>query len=84
MRTFDYEEFGGVPLLGVNGISIICHGRSTPKAIANAIGEAIKMVKLGVNQHIREQIDTMGQWSATIKTKALIGRWRRRSAGEKH
>jgi len=84
MRSFDYQEFGGVPLLGVNGVSIICHGQSTPRAIVNAIGEAIKMVNLQVNQHISDQINTMGQWSATIKTRALIGRWRRRSTAEKH
>jgi glycerol-3-phosphate acyltransferase PlsX len=83
-RSFDYQEFGGALLLGVNGVSVICHGRSTAKAISNAIAEAIKMVRLRLNQHISDQIDTMGQWSATVKTKALIGRWRRRSTGEKH
>jgi glycerol-3-phosphate acyltransferase PlsX len=83
IRTFDYQEFGGVPLLGVNGVSVICHGHSTPKAIANAIGEAIKMVNMRVNQHIKDQLSAMGQWSATVKTRALIGRLRRRSAGDK-
>jgi glycerol-3-phosphate acyltransferase PlsX len=82
-RIFDYQEAGGVPLLGVNGVSIICHGHSTPKAIANAIGEAIKMVNMRVNQHIKDQLSTMGQWSATVKTRALFGRLRRRSTGEK-
>jgi glycerol-3-phosphate acyltransferase PlsX len=82
-RTFDYQEFGGVPLLGVNGVSIICHGHSSPKAIANAIGEAVKLVNMRVNQHIKDQLSAMGQWSATVKTRALIGRLRRRSAGEK-
>ncbi len=33
----DYEMYGGAPLLGINGISIICHGESTPRAIKNAI-----------------------------------------------
>jgi glycerol-3-phosphate acyltransferase PlsX len=83
MRSFDYQEFGGVPLLGINGISIICHGHSTPKAIANAIGEAVKMVKLRVNDKIAEELKTLGHWSAVIRTKALIGRFRRRSSGEK-
>lgn len=83
MRTFDYQEFGGVPLLGVNGVSIICHGHSTPKAITNAIGEAIKMVKMRVNDEIREQLTTLGHWSAIIKTKALLSRFRRRSSGDK-
>lgn len=39
-RRMDYAEFGGAPLLGVNGVSIICHGRSSAKAIKNAIGRA--------------------------------------------
>ncbi|TKJ42481.1 phosphate acyltransferase PlsX [candidate division LCP-89 bacterium B3_LCP] len=81
--SFDYQEFGGVPLLGVNGVSIISHGHSTPKAITNAIGEAIKMVNLRVNEKIREQLTEMGQWSAIIKTKALLGRFRWRPSGDK-
>lgn len=84
VQTFDYQESGGVPLLGVNGVSIICHGLSTPKAIANAIGEAVKMVHLRVNHHIAEQLTAMGQWSATVKTRALIERFRKRSLGEKN
>ena len=39
-RKVDYAEYGGAPLLGVNGISIICHGRSSPKAIKNAVAMA--------------------------------------------
>ncbi len=84
IRSFDYQEFGGVPLLGVNGVSMICHGRSTPKAISNAIGEAIKMVNARVNEKIAERLTTIGHWSAIIKTKALIDRFRRRTSGEKN
>jgi glycerol-3-phosphate acyltransferase PlsX len=40
MKELDYQEHGGVPLLGVNGVSIIGHGRSTPKAIKNMIFRA--------------------------------------------
>jgi len=36
-KRVDYSEYGGAPLLGLNGTCVICHGRSTPKAIANAI-----------------------------------------------
>jgi glycerol-3-phosphate acyltransferase PlsX len=39
-RTLDYAEYGGAPLLGVNGVSIICHGGSSSRAIKNAIGVA--------------------------------------------
>jgi len=40
MKELDYQEHGGVPLLGVDGVSIIGHGRSTPKAIKNMIFRA--------------------------------------------
>ncbi len=53
-RNYDYQEYGGVPLLGVNGISIICHGRSTSKAIKNAIAVAERMSLKKVNEHIAE------------------------------
>lgn len=36
-KKVDYAEFGGAPLLGINGTGMICHGGSSPKAIANAI-----------------------------------------------
>jgi len=43
-NRFDYEEHGGVPLLGVNGISIICHGSSGPRSILNSIRLAKKCI----------------------------------------
>lgn len=58
--SFDYEEYGGVPLLGVNGISIICHGRSTSKAINNAIRVAVEIGEKQVNLHIQEQLKVRG------------------------
>ncbi|MCK4353221.1 phosphate acyltransferase PlsX [candidate division WOR-3 bacterium] len=48
----NYEEYGGALLLGTKGVTIICHGRSTSKAIRNAIYTAAKYVKSGVNEHI--------------------------------
>lgn len=45
VKEYDYSEIGGVPLLGVNGVSIICHGGSPAKAIKNAIREAKNMVE---------------------------------------
>jgi glycerol-3-phosphate acyltransferase PlsX len=42
-RRVDYEEYGGVPVLGVNNVMINCHGRSTAKAVANAILLADKL-----------------------------------------
>jgi len=54
-RLLDYTETGGAPLLGVNGIPIICHGGSPPKAIENAIRVADKAAKASMVSHfVRE------------------------------
>ena len=57
-KVFDYEEYGGAPLLGVDGVCIICHGSSSPKAIRNAVKEAIKMVSEKINQMIERELQT--------------------------
>ncbi len=51
-KRVDYAEYGGAPLLGINGIGIICHGKSSAEAIKNAILEASKMLEKQVNQKI--------------------------------
>lgn len=56
-KSVDYSEYGGAPLLGVNGICIIAHGSSSPKAIKNAIRQAGEFVKGKVNIHIQEDIE---------------------------
>ncbi len=56
----DYEEYGGAPLLGVNGVCIIGHGSSSPKAIKNAIRVAGEIVKFRVNEHITERLAECG------------------------
>lgn len=62
-RAFDYAEYGGVPLLGVNGVSIVCHGESSPKAIAKAIGVASRVVATGMVAHTAR--DLAAHWSAS-------------------
>lgn len=47
-RVLDYAEYGGAPLLGVNGVSIVCHGASSPRAIKNAIGVAVRSLESGL------------------------------------
>ncbi|MEJ2052625.1 MAG: phosphate acyltransferase PlsX [Calditrichaceae bacterium] len=59
-KVYDYEEYGGVPLLGVNGISIICHGSSGPKAIKNALKVAQNMKNRNVNTLITEKLKIEG------------------------
>ena len=56
-NQFDYEEHGGTPLLGVNGISIVCHGSSTSKAIMNSIILAQKSIKEKIIEDISKDID---------------------------
>ena len=55
-KKIDYTEYGGAPLLGVNGVCIIGHGSSTSKAIKNAIRVAGEEVVKNVNQRIIEAI----------------------------
>jgi glycerol-3-phosphate acyltransferase PlsX len=50
------EDYGGAPLLGVDGISIICHGNSTPFAITNAIRVARQLVLNDVNDQIKREL----------------------------
>jgi glycerol-3-phosphate acyltransferase PlsX len=56
-RRIDYAEYGGAPLIGINGISIISHGRSSDQAIKNAIRVAAALAKSDVNRHIHEDIE---------------------------
>ena len=57
-KTVDYSETGGAPLLGINGVCIIAHGSSTPKAIKNAILRAKELIEKKINEHIQEEIET--------------------------
>ena len=54
----DYNEYGGAPLLGVNGICIICHGSSDNRAIKNAILIALRQAKTNINQKIIERFNS--------------------------
>ncbi|MBS1518944.1 MAG: phosphate acyltransferase PlsX [Bacteroidetes bacterium] len=60
LKDFDYQEYGGVPLLGVDGVSIIGHGKSSPIAIKNMIYKAEDMVRSGVNEKIRQELNKDG------------------------
>ncbi len=51
-RHLDYSEYGGAPLLGVRGVSIICHGSSSPNAFKNAIRVATQAVAHDLSAHI--------------------------------
>jgi phosphate acyltransferase len=53
-RRLDYAEYGGAPLIGLDGVAIIAHGGSDPRAIKNAIRAASDAVDQDVNRHITE------------------------------
>ncbi len=55
-KDFDYQEYGGVPLLGVNGVVMIGHGKSTPKAITNIIFRAIELIRQEINVKIENSL----------------------------
>ncbi|MFN0060212.1 MAG: phosphate acyltransferase PlsX [Planctomycetota bacterium] len=57
---YDYAEYGGAPLLGVNGIVLIGHGRSNARAVVNAIAYAGKMVAAGLNQALTAVVAESG------------------------
>ena len=56
LRDLDYAEQGGAPLLGVNGVSVICHGRSSPRAIKAGIGVAARAVRSGLVAHMARDL----------------------------
>jgi phosphate acyltransferase len=56
LRDLDYSEYGGAPLLGVRGISIICHGRSSPRALKNALKVAVQAVESRLDEHIGKRL----------------------------
>ena len=54
--TIDYAEYGGAPLLGLQGLAIVCHGRSSARAMQNAIKMAGTFVRKGTNDRLAETI----------------------------
>lgn len=55
-KVVDYAEYGGAPLLGLQGISIVCHGRSNAKAICSATRMAVLFVEKETNRRLMEAI----------------------------
>jgi len=70
-RAMDYSEYGGVPLLGINGVCFICHGHSSPQAIENAIYAAseyvLKEVNLFLAKALQESHELRGWGMAAMR-----------------
>lgn len=70
-RKVDYAEYGGAPLLGVEGTAMICHGSSSPKAIMNAVRMAHDNVKREVNSKLNERLGEIRTASQTVPAASV-------------
>jgi glycerol-3-phosphate acyltransferase PlsX len=81
-RRIDYAEYGGAPLLGVDGIVIICHGGSSEKAFRNAILVAGRAVERDLAKRIQRTVSELGARAPgpadTADSPALAAQRRRR------
>ena len=73
----DHAEYGGAPLLGLEGVAIIAHGGSGPKAIKNAIRVATEAVSHDVNRHIIEVLGELGELGGEKGDKFPSRVWQR-------
>ena len=56
LAHLDYSNYGGAPLLGVRGVSIIAHGKSSPRAIKNAVKVAVRAAESQMSEHIGRRL----------------------------
>jgi glycerol-3-phosphate acyltransferase PlsX len=83
-KDLDYSEYGGAPLLGVNGVCFIAHGSSSPKAIKNAVRVAARWVEGRVNERLVEVLTAGGGDVATAGGAAVAGDGDVATAGGAH
>jgi phosphate acyltransferase len=72
-KQLDYEEYGGAPILGVNGVSIVSHGRSKAKAIKNAIRVACQVADAHLPEVIAAGMQRIGQATSAPSADAGTG-----------
>ncbi len=61
-KVVDYAEYGGAPLLGIDGVGIVAHGRSNPKAIKNALRAALQTAEGKVREEILMRMEQAQAW----------------------
>lgn len=66
-KRMSYDEYGGAPLLGVGGTSIICHGKSNARAIFNAHRVAKELVEMKANEQIQSTLETVKSSMETVR-----------------
>ena len=72
LKQLDYSEHGGAPLLGVNGVSIISHGKSSPRAIKNAIKVAVQAIETRMDEHIGRRLQEGATAPANVATEGKV------------
>ena len=70
-KRTDYSEYGGVPLLGIKGVSIICHGRSSAKAIKSAIKVATEFCRKKFVERVQQNVRSL---MSDVDREAVLGR----------
>ena len=87
-RRVDYSEYGGAPLLGVAGVTIVGHGRSSARAVRNAVALAYRFAAQGVIKRVEQEIETAcgasgapTVGSAFRRTNPAVGRTNPAKAG---
>ena len=65
-RRFNYEEYGGALLLGTRGVSIICHGKSSPRAIRNAVRVALRSVRRDLEGEISRSLSARAPQALSV------------------
>jgi phosphate acyltransferase len=76
-RRLDYAEYGGAPLLGLDGVAIIAHGGSSPRALKNAIRVASESVSHDVNGRIGAALDLVMGGAGEVKRKRPKTLWQK-------
>ncbi|MCR4399548.1 MAG: phosphate acyltransferase PlsX [Syntrophomonadaceae bacterium] len=61
LAAMDYNRVGGAPLLGVEGVSVVCHGSSRAEAVANGIGVAARCVEHGMVERVRQALGAVAE-----------------------
>jgi glycerol-3-phosphate acyltransferase PlsX len=61
-KVVDYAEYGGAPLLGVDGVGIVAHGRSSPKAIQNALNAALRTAQASLRDELTASLARAEGW----------------------
>lgn len=73
-KRFDYAEYGGAPLLGVNGTVVIGHGKSSARAVASGIRVARHMIDTRLTEHLSSDLDVNGDINTIGRKPSLISR----------